>query len=122
MRLTDRVLPPEEWHRLKGTGLDAWVDRVDPTAATVAVVETEDGVIVGCWAAVQMLHVEGLWIAPAYRGHVSAARRLWRRMRAIVMGKGAASVVTASMSPEITAMLATKQAQPMPPEYILCLQ
>ena len=72
----------EEWPRLAHTEFRhvPWV-----TADELQVVVVEDrGQIVGCWGLMPMLHLEGLWIDPAYRGKPSVAKRLlaatWREV------------------------------------------
>jgi len=118
MALTDRVLPPSEWSRLSGMDLSTVVDRLDPESTTIVVVEDGDQII-GCWALVTMLHAEGVWIDPAYRGRVSVARRLWRGMRACVRLRGRRAVITGANQPVIHMIL--KRATPLPQEYLLCL-
>lgn len=73
--MTSRILPPEEWDRLSDTDIPNILPHVGPTDMHIVVVEDE-GRIVGCWALMPMLHLEGLWIAPEYRGRSSVARRL----------------------------------------------
>jgi hypothetical protein len=119
--MTDRVLPPEEWGKLPPCDLATVRDRLDPRVTMIAVVEDEAGRILACWAAMTMVHVEGVWIDPAYRKS-SVALRLWRRMQRIVHEWGATSVLTGANTPEITALLTRKRATPLPyQEYVLCL-
>lgn len=78
--MTTRLLPSAEWPRLAGTLLDpAWQgfnlnDRV-------VVTENAAGEIVGCFALMQVWHLEGAWIDPRYRGKVSVGRRLYKAAR-----------------------------------------
>lgn len=109
--LVARVLPCEEWHRLARTEL-ASVAR-DAPGAEVVVVE-RDGAIVGCWALLLAWHVEGLWIAPADRGHASVARRLWRAMRALVATREASHVFTVADSKAVLALLDRVGAKRVP--------
>ena len=122
MSLTDRILPPDEWHKLDGRDLSRVLALLNPANTQIVVVENEAGAIVGCWASVLILHAEGVWIAPEYRTRTSVARRLWRRMRDLVLASGARAVVTAADSPQITTLLDRQGAQPLPQEYVLCLQ
>jgi hypothetical protein len=119
--MTDRILPVEEWPRLAGTDLFTVLPYLPASETTIIVVEDDDGTIVGCWATFRVHHAEGVWVAPAYRHKVSVARRLWRRMRQVILERGAESMVTAAMAPEIDALLA-KRAQALPQEYMLCLR
>ena len=92
-----RILPPEEWGRLEGTELETVWPVLSPTDAQIVVVE--DGpAIVGCWAVIRYVHVEGIWIAPAYRGRFAVGRRLWRAMGQVARAWGASAVWTAAVS------------------------
>lgn len=70
-----RILPPEEWHRLAHTDMPTVLPYVEPEDIRVVVVESGD-VVVGCWAVLRVVHLEGVWIHPTYRGKGSVARRL----------------------------------------------
>lgn len=98
--MTTRLLPPEEWGRLASTELGAVLEHLDPARAAVLVVEA-DGVIVGCWGFLRVVHLEGLWIAEAHRRRGRVARRLWRGMLEAVRGWGERAVMTSALSPEV---------------------
>lgn len=119
--MTDRILPPSEWHRLDGTALGAVREALNPATTQIAVVEDDDRRIVGCWAAVMVMHAEGAWIAPEHRLSIRVTRRLYRRMKAIVNAAGACAVLTGADSPAVSALLTRKTATPLPQEYLLCL-
>lgn len=118
--MTTRVLPPDEWPRLEGTELEAVWPLADPSVMTVLVVEDGDQII-GCWSALSVVHVEGLWIHPAYQKRSSVGRRLWRGMTDVVRSAfGASSVVTAACSDEVRALLQTAGATMLPGEsYVM---
>lgn len=119
--MTDRILPPEEWGKVAHLAIGDALPHLDPRWTSIAVVEDEQGQIIGCWAAVLMVHAEGVWIDPAHRKS-SVALRLWRRMKAIVSDLGRSSVLTGCDSPEIAALLNRKRAQPLAyQEYVVCL-
>lgn len=73
--MTSRLLPREEWHRLTDTDIPSIVPYADD--AQVVVVERGDR-IVGAWAVLRVVHLEGVWIAPEYRGRGTVAARLLR--------------------------------------------
>lgn len=73
--MTTRTLPPSEWDRVAESGLPDLLRHVAPGDAAVVVVEDGD-VIAGAWAVVKVTHLEGLWIAPAYRHRLSVAKAL----------------------------------------------
>lgn len=68
-----RILPPEEWHRLNVGELPALLPYVAPQNIAVIVVEDDDGEIIGCLSALQVTHLEGLWIKPGQNGIVGRA-------------------------------------------------
>lgn len=87
------MLQKDEWDRLSETELPCLLEKVRPEDAEVLVVE--DGTrIVGCVAAIRVTHLEGLWIAPEYRGNVGLGRRLIRGARDVA-GRWEASWVWA---------------------------
>ena len=109
--MTSRILPRDEWSRLAHTelgGLD-----LGTLDAKVIVVEDDAGEIVGCWSAFNVLHVEGVWIAPAYRGKTTVARRLWQGMLRLVRSHGARAVWTGSASEMVTRLLEHHGAVPV---------
>jgi ribosomal protein S18 acetylase RimI-like enzyme len=103
VRLTTRLLPVAEWAKLAATEF-----RHLPyvTGDELAVVVVEDGDrIVGCWGLMPMLHLEGLWIDPAYRGRPSVAKRLLAATWAAVKARGVRWVMTAADSDGVRRLL-----------------
>lgn len=98
-----RLLPRDEWHRLAGTELET-VWPVLPFGSQIVVVEDDD-LIVACWALFPMLHVEGAWVRPEYRGNPRVARRLLAGMENTAQAMGATVVATAALTPEIGEIL-----------------
>lgn len=75
--LETRVLPPEEWFKVSHTDMHNVLPYVEPQDLHIVVVE--DGArIVGVWGVMRIVHLEGVWIDPEYRGRGSVARRLLR--------------------------------------------
>jgi N-acetylglutamate synthase-like GNAT family acetyltransferase len=99
-----RVLPPTEYGRLAETESAAILE-VLPPGGQVVVVEDADGAIAACWCLFPLIHVEGVWIAPAHRQKGVVARRLLDAMRQTARRMGAVAVNTASQSAEVTTML-----------------
>ena len=102
--MTSRILPVEEWPRLAGTELEAVWPVLDPQQAHIVVVE-HDGAIVGCWAVIRYVHVEGVWIAPSYRKRGRVAAHLLRGMRSVARAMGAEAVWTAAVSDEVEGLI-----------------
>lgn len=116
--MTTRLLPPAEWDRLQGTELGP-VAQILPETARVIVVEDEAGAIVGCWSVFQVVHVEGLWIAPANRGKGSVARRLLVEMRKQARDFGARAVMTAAITPDVRALIESVGGSQVPGEHFV---
>lgn len=107
-----RILPRDEFDRLTGTELET-VHPFLPEAARVIVVEDGDRII-GCWALVPILHAEGVWVAPEHRGKTSVQRRLWTRMFREAHEMGFRAVVTAAISDDVAALLASHGGVELP--------
>lgn len=101
MGLRHRVLPRDEYQRLTGTELESVASTL-PEGCQVLVVEDGD-VIVGCWALMSVLHVEGAWVSPSHRA--SASRHLLHGMADLVADAGGATVLTGSASPRVARLL-----------------
>jgi hypothetical protein len=98
-----RLLSPSEWPRLVGTELEGVSATTLPGARVLAV--EHDATLVGCWAAVPVLHAEGLWIAPAHRGRGGVLRALLRGMGTITTAAGARAAVVGVVDPAVAAMV-----------------
>ncbi len=116
--MTQRELPKHEWPRLVGTELEAVMSTL-PEDVKVVVVEDESGAIIGCWAAMPVMHVEGVWIAPAHRGRTAVARRLWSGMRQTLASFGAAGAWTAAVAPDVAALLGKRATRVEGQHYLL---
>lgn len=82
-----RILPLNEWGRIKDTEIAALLPYVD--SQNVAVVVVEDGErIVARWCVFQATHFEGLWIDPEYRGNAGVVRPLLRQAYALPQMRG----------------------------------
>jgi GNAT superfamily N-acetyltransferase len=113
MSMQARVLPPAEWGRLEGLDMAQLAAAGDPGSVLVLVVESE-GQIVGTWAFVQMLHLEGIWIHPDHRKKGCVGRALLRQMRQTGAELGAMRVETGADSPEVERLLEAAGAVPRP--------
>ncbi len=113
--MISRVLPKEEWPRLKGTEAETVWPHLNPARASVIVVE-DDGLIVGCHVLMYVLHAECLWIAPEHRGKGSVARRLWMAVQRAVRSCGATSLVTGACDDTVRGLLMHVGATRLPGE------
>jgi hypothetical protein len=63
---TPRVLPPDEWERLRDLPF-ATNGLPDPATSVIIVTETAQGEIVGLWALLLQPMLDGLWVHPDHR-------------------------------------------------------
>lgn len=112
MELIARTLPPDEWAaKLVGTSLEGMP--LNPEHALVVVVE-QDGVVVACWSAQTVVHVEGLWEKDGHRGGAGVGRALLTHMVAELLKAGVVEAITQSDSSPIDAMLEKVGARRVP--------
>lgn len=120
--MTTRVLARAEWPKLAATELGPAIDSL-PEGTQVVVVEDVEGRIVGCWAAIQYVHVEGLWIAPEHRRGGRALAHLLGGMKTVVSDLGGSAALTVALSPDIAALLERQGATALPGvQYVLPLE
>jgi hypothetical protein len=99
---TPRVLPPEEWERLRGLPF-ATNGLPDPASSVIIVVETPDGEIVGLWALMLQPFLDGLWTHPDHQ-HKLAAGQLLRTMKAVLQEYGVSTAFTIISDPAVMAL------------------
>lgn len=104
-----RLLPPQEWGRLADPALAGLV----PGSATIIVVEV-DGQIVAHWAAMQVVHVEGLWMDPDYAGHAGVGRALLSAMVEQLRALQVREALTQAGTPEVEALCEKAGGQRVP--------
>ena len=119
-----RLLPRDEWAgKLIGTELETvWPLLADD--AQIVVVEDGD-TLAACWAVFPATHVyvEGVSIAPAYRGNALVARKLLRGMRETARAMGARAVRTAAIDPHVDDLIRRLGGAELPGrQYLLPLE
>jgi hypothetical protein len=112
--MTASLLPFAEWSRLRGTELDHLATMAADPGGVVVVVVEQDAQIVACWAAVQTVHVEGLWQAEAFRTHAGVGRLLLGRMLSLLREHAVTEVLTSATSSDVEAMLTKLGGSPIP--------
>lgn len=110
-----RTLPPDEWHRLSDTDIPSVLPYVSPDQFEVVVVE-DNGEIVGAWAVWRVVHVEGLWIAPAHRGKGSVAKRLYHATMEAAKKWTPEWVMTMAPNPHVRSLVEHIGGVPIPGE------
>jgi len=111
---TVRQLPPEEYDRLADLPFAARYGVPDPRYAAILVAETPDGTIVGVWAALTTVHLDGLWVAPDYRRATAVAAKLLRGMKAMLRELGVLHSFTLVQDPEVLNMAIKAGFQRLP--------
>ena len=123
--MTTRVLPMEDWPILNGTELGAVLPLLEPCASDVRVMAVfdADGCLSGCWAALKMAHVEGVWVDDAHRGKAGVQRALLRGMRDALVAWGVTSAITGAADSAIQSLLSKNgRAVKLPDCYVLRME
>lgn len=110
--MTTRILPIEEWPRLKGTEAEQLWPHLDPSKSTVLVME-DNGIVVGCQVLMWTLHAECLWVHPDYRKR-GVMRVLWTTVQRMVRAAGVRTIVTAATSDRVKRLLEYAHATRLP--------
>ena len=118
--MTTRILPQVEWPKLAGTDISIALPFHRPEDVQIVVVEDSDQ-IVGAWAVLRVVQLEGVWIAPGYRKRVSVARQLMAKTFEVARRLAPCLAFTGSTSDDISALLVKHlgaKALPMEPFVI----
>lgn len=101
--LTFRMLPIEEWERLRNFGPFAEAGGVlpDPASAIVCVLENEHGAFVGSWMVRNMALLEGLFVAEEHRHSIVASKKLLLGMIGVLADQKVGQAMTLAGTPEI---------------------
>lgn len=101
-----RVLPPDEWERLKTFGPFVQSGVLpNPEHATVLVAEL-DGAIVGCWMRTTIHILEGLYIAEPYRKQHGITKRLFFGMLQVLRQQKVPTVITLTQDHKVAVLAA----------------
>lgn len=107
-----RVLPADEWHKLRDFPI-ATRGLPDPDTAALIVSETVDGTIKGVWGCFLQPMLDGLWVAPDAR-HTLVAGQLLREMKALLATYGIATAFTVIQDPAVMAIAHKAGFVPVP--------
>lgn len=99
-----RVLPPDEWDRIEEPQMKRVLPYLIPEDTRLIVVEHE-GRIVGLWAAIKMVHLEGVWIDPAERGKVPIVRKLLQGIWSVARGWNARTCWTGATNDDVRTLI-----------------
>jgi len=104
---------------VRGTECEPLLQAANPDGVTIWVVEQGD-TIVGAWSLVLFAHVEGLWVAPAYRRRGRRIlRKLWNMLVAIAGARGLSAVLTGGLTPDVVRLITWRGGVAMPPAYVV---
>ena len=95
------------------TGWAQVLRHVKPDDTQIVVVE-QHGQIIGCWGVMRVVHLEGLWIDPAFRGRVSVARRLYQATLAVARKFTTGWAMTGAQTDDVRRMLTRIGAEQIP--------
>jgi hypothetical protein len=116
--MTRRLLPSAEWSKLVGTELEDVWPHLDPDRSVVIVVEDE-GQIIGCWSAFDVLHAEGIWIADAHRRRGHVARLLLAGMSETALTRGVQTLATSAITDDVAALAERLGGVPVPGRHFV---
>ena len=94
-----RVLPTVEWERLRPFPF-ATNGLPDPELTTIVVSENGAGEIVGIWAALTAVHLDGLWVHPDHHDTIIAGQLL-RTMKDTLQAYGISVSFTVIQDPAV---------------------
>ena len=116
--MTHRELPRAEWSRLEDTAQLGPALHAIPPDARIVVVEDATAII-GTWAVLRYVHVEGLWIAPAHRTRGRVGAHLLAGMEATAQAWGARVVLTAAITDDVRALIRHRGGIPLPGDHFV---
>lgn len=111
-----RVLPHDEWERVRHTEVGPALDTFDPEKTEIIVVEDGDK-IVATWTKMRIYHCECVWVDPDYREKPSVVRALWRGMKSRLAAEGTKVAWTTALSDDIARMV--RRSVPIPGRHFL---
>ncbi len=122
--MTTHLLPVSDWFVVADTELGSVLPLLTTCANDVRVMAVfdETGELAGCWAALKMTHVEGVWTAEQHRGKGGVQRALLRGMRGVLDEWGVTSAITAATDSAVKSLLMKHGAQPLPECFVLRME
>ena len=103
--MTHRELPAAEWAALDDTGELGPFRQAIPPHARIIVVEDDHDTIIGTWAVVSFVHLDGVWIAPEHRKRGRVAWHLLEGMRSVADDLGCSVVLTGALTQDVAALI-----------------
>lgn len=111
-----RQLPQAEWPRIAHTEIGPALEVLPPDDTRILVVE-DAGQILGTWALIRYVHVEGVWVHPDHRKRGRVAAHLLGGMREIAQAWGQSVVLTAAVTDDVRQLIAHLGGQQLPGDH-----
>lgn len=102
--MTDRILPQAEWGKLAQMEIGRALPYMNPEDVTICVVEDGDQII-GAWAVLRVVQLEGVWIAPEHRKKGRVAAKLLNRTMEVARSLAPHWAYTGAETPEVADLL-----------------
>lgn len=114
--MTWKILPPEEWPRIKAELPDSPLADLENYMQLegIVVVAEHEGRLVGHWPLLLTWHAEPLYIAPAYRKSGPALKNLLDGLFSTMQISQIASAVVIIEDPDLQAIVPRLGFQPVP--------
>lgn len=111
-----RQLSRDEWPRVAHCEIGPALEVLPPDDTRIVIVE-EGSEVLGSWALIRYLHVEGVWVHPDHRKRGRVAAHLLTGMREIAHAWGHSVVLTAAMTEDVRALITHLGGQQLPGEH-----
>lgn len=112
-----RQLPQSEWPRVAHTEIGPALSVLPPDDTRIVVVENGSDEILGAWALIRYVHVEGVWVHPDHRKRGRVAAHLLAGMRDVAYAWGHSVVLTAALTDDVRQLIAHLGGQPLPGDH-----
>lgn len=122
--MTTRILPREEYEKLSATEIPQVLPYMRPEDVQVVVVEDDEGRVIGAWAVLRVVQLEGVWIAPSHRKRGRVAGLLKDATLALARTLAPTWAFTGAQTADVAALLETHlhaKRLPMDP-YVIPLE
>jgi hypothetical protein len=116
MSYQTRLLPVEEWCRLKGTEAEQVYHYFSKEHTNVMVVE-KDKELIATWSLIPYYHAECAWVAEKYRKNPNVLKRLVVGMKKMANEVGVGSVIASATTEETAKLLLHMDGQKLPGEH-----
>lgn len=111
-----RQLPRDEWPRIAHTEIGPALAVLPPDDTRILIVE-EANEVLGSWALIRYLHVEGVWVHPDHRKRGRVAAHLLKGMTDLAHAWGQSVVLTAALTDDVRTLIAHLGGERLPGDH-----